>query len=808
MIKVKNVDKYFNKNKRTEIHVLNEINVEFPDKGLIVLKGNSGSGKTTFLNILGGLDKVHAGEINFDDQIIKNYNPKIWNQIRTEKIGYIFQNYYLIPKLSVFENVAIVLRMIGVVDEVLIKERVHYILKQVGIYNFRKRNANQLSGGQQQRVAIARALIKNPKIIIADEPTGNLDSKNTVDVMNIIKKISKQCLVVLVTHEKSIAEFYGDRIIEISDGKIIDDYQVESSEVYQVEETDTYYLKDFKHQEQLGNISFYTNDEHINLNKDIKVRLIYQNGRLVIDIDGVIKKSQLVSEDSNVKIYDSHHEAVDKDTFMETSYQMEDIKVNKNIKNKETLYTFKNNLRNAFIKVIKMTRVKKVMLIGFIISGMITAFAASIIGNRLFDDYHGITELENYVEFNRQALNMGIEEVTSLIDSNDDQFWLNPYTNDKIKVTIPSYSSSIKTYYLEGELDIIDHISEEDIIYGRMPENIYEIVVDKSVYTNSNEPYSRLTEFGIWYAEQLIGEKIILRGVEIEIVGVCDVESQRFFGDRTILTILSYKTTGITSLFISIDYLNEIGKEIEIVDGRMPTPGSKEILIPTTYANDIIPSNGFDSGPYEYHGMLISGSYNKEDYPFDKVFYLAYNQDMEYYVFMQTLGTFSVYTSEPEMLLDKMRNADLVASWPYGNTIIEAKIEQIKLNPILYISVFILIFTGLGMYYMMRSSMLSRIYEISVYRALGVKQSSIMKEFIAELMLITTLSTLLGFLIASILIVSFQEISYLKEIVYMNLSAFLLGLFLIYTINIIFGILSIRRQLQKTPAELLSNYDM
>jgi len=240
----------------------------------------------------------------------------------------------------------------------------------------------------------------------------------------------------------------------------------------------------------------------------------------------------------------------------------------------------------------------------------------------------------------------------------------------------------------------------------------------------------------------------------------------------------------------------------------MPIPGSKEILIPSTYASDIIPSSGFDSGPYEYHGMLISGSYNKEDYPFDKVFYLAYNEDMEYYVFMQTLGTFSVYTSDPKMLLDKMRNADLVASWPYGNTIIEAKIEQIKLNPILYISVFILIFTGLGMYYMMRSSMLSRIYEISVYRALGVKRSSIMKEFISELMLITTLSTLLGFLIASILIVSFQEISYLKEIVYMNLSAFLLGIFLIYTINIVFGIMSIRRQLQKTPAELLSNYDM
>ena len=168
----------------------------------------------------------------------------------------------------------------------------------------------------------------------------------------------------------------------------------------------------------------------------------------------------------------------------------------------------------------------------------------------------------------------------------------------------------------------------------------------------------------------------------------------------------------------------------------------------------------------------------------------------------------SVYSSNPQELLNKMEDNNLVAQWPYGDTITEARIQQSKLIPILYISVFILLFTGLGMYFMMRSSMLSRIYEISVYRALGMKQSGIMREFIIELLFITTFTTFLGYLLACLIIVSIQENSYLKDIAYLNTTAFFLGLFLIYFINIFFGMMSIRRQLRKTPAELLSNYDM
>ena len=187
MIKLNNLNKYFNRKKVNEIHVINDISLTLPDKGLVVLLGPSGSGKTTLLNVLGGLDKVQGGSIEFGDEKIVGYNAKTWDKIRNKEVGYVFQNYNLLTNLTVYDNISLTLNMINIYDKEEIDKRVDYILDSMGMINYRKRRASQLSGGQQQRVAIARALAKNPKVIIADEPTGNLDSKNTQEIMNIIK---------------------------------------------------------------------------------------------------------------------------------------------------------------------------------------------------------------------------------------------------------------------------------------------------------------------------------------------------------------------------------------------------------------------------------------------------------------------------------------------------------------------------------------------------------------------------------------------------------------------------------------------
>ena len=215
MIKLRGVNKYFNKGKRNEIHVINDTTLNLGTKGLVALLGPSGCGKTTMLNAIGGLDKVNGGDIFVDGVKITGRRTSKVDEIRNLNIGYIFQDYKLVDSMTVYENVAIVLRMIGIRDEEEIRKRIEYILQTLGIYRYRNRMADMLSGGERQRVGIARAIAKNPKIIIADEPTGNLDSANTIEIMNIIKAISRDRLVVLVTHEVELARFYASRIIEL-----------------------------------------------------------------------------------------------------------------------------------------------------------------------------------------------------------------------------------------------------------------------------------------------------------------------------------------------------------------------------------------------------------------------------------------------------------------------------------------------------------------------------------------------------------------------------------------------------------------
>ena len=186
MIKIEKIDKYFNRFKRNKIHVIN-----------------------TLLNVIGGLDKVRRGKIYINGRKITGRLQGCIDKTRNLNIGYIFQDYKLVEDLSVYDNVSLALKMVGIKDRKEIDKRVCYVLDKVGMLRYKKRPCSMLSGGERQRVGIARAIVKNPSIIIADEPTGNLDSKNSVEIMNIIKAISKEKLVVLVTHEVNLAKFYA-----------------------------------------------------------------------------------------------------------------------------------------------------------------------------------------------------------------------------------------------------------------------------------------------------------------------------------------------------------------------------------------------------------------------------------------------------------------------------------------------------------------------------------------------------------------------------------------------------------------------
>lgn len=221
MIKITNLNKYY-KSGQGQYHALKDINLLLPDQGMVFIVGKSGSGKSTLLNIIGGLDSYDSGELWIDETNTNSFKKADYNTYRNTYIGFIFQEFNVIKTLSVYDNVALSLDL----HHLKIKEHhqeILNIIEKVGLQGKENRLMNEISGGERQRVAIARALIKNPKVIIADEPTGNLDSKNRDIVMKILNDLSKERLVLIVTHDQKMAEIYGDRSITIKDGRIIDD---------------------------------------------------------------------------------------------------------------------------------------------------------------------------------------------------------------------------------------------------------------------------------------------------------------------------------------------------------------------------------------------------------------------------------------------------------------------------------------------------------------------------------------------------------------------------------------------------------
>lgn len=221
MLKLVNISKDYTAGDMVT-HALVDINLEFRTNEFVSILGPSGCGKTTMLNVIGGLDKYQKGDLLLDGKSTKDFKDSEWDSYRNSTIGFVFQSYNLISHLSVLDNVEIALTLSGV-SSAERKKRAKKALIDVDLEDQINKKPNQLSGGQMQRVAIARALVNNPKILLADEPTGAVDSKTSKDILDLLKKISKDYLVIMVTHNIKLAEKYSDRIVNLHDGRVVDD---------------------------------------------------------------------------------------------------------------------------------------------------------------------------------------------------------------------------------------------------------------------------------------------------------------------------------------------------------------------------------------------------------------------------------------------------------------------------------------------------------------------------------------------------------------------------------------------------------
>lgn len=220
MLEIKNLSKLYTQKDGIPVKALTDINISFPEKGMVFLLGKSGSGKSTLLNICSGLDSPSSGEIIVKGRSSKDFSQSDFDSYRNTFVGFIFQEYNILNEFSVGENISLALEL---QDKPKDDQMIEKILEDVGLKDFANRSPNTLSGGEKQRIAIARALVKKPEIIMADEPSGALDSATGKQIFEILKRMSKDKLIIVVSHDRDFAEQYGDRIIELKDGKVISD---------------------------------------------------------------------------------------------------------------------------------------------------------------------------------------------------------------------------------------------------------------------------------------------------------------------------------------------------------------------------------------------------------------------------------------------------------------------------------------------------------------------------------------------------------------------------------------------------------
>jgi len=222
ILEVEKVWRTYRPGTHQEVHALCDVSLKVEQPSVVAIKGRSGSGKTTLLNCIGGLDKPSQGKINVFGKNLEEMDDRQLTLFRRKYVGFIFQSFGLNPSFSAYENVDIMLRMAGESNQVC-RERTEFCLEMVGLTKWRHHRPDELSGGQQQRIAIARALANHPRLILADEPTGDLDSTTTKDILALFRRIAaEEHVTLLISSHDPVIDLYVDRIIKLSDGAVVD----------------------------------------------------------------------------------------------------------------------------------------------------------------------------------------------------------------------------------------------------------------------------------------------------------------------------------------------------------------------------------------------------------------------------------------------------------------------------------------------------------------------------------------------------------------------------------------------------------
>ncbi len=795
MLRLENVDKYFFRHKKNEIHVINNTSLTLDDTGLVALLGPSGCGKTTLLNAIGGLDNVNRGKIYVNGQKLSRKGSYKRDKIRVLNIGYIFQDYNLIENISVFENVALSLKMIGIKNKQEIKRRVDYVLEKVGMYRYRNKPAGMLSGGEKQRVGIARAIVKNPLIIIADEPTGNLDSKNTIDIMNIIKSISKDKLVILVTHEANLANFYASRIIDIQDGRIISDRKNDHEDELDYRIDNKIYLLDFpnhkKISENIADIDLYTDSK-----EGITLKIVVQKGNIYIQSD-TKEKIEVIDESSNIELVNDKYKKITKKDYEKSNFDLKELD-NSNCSLKySSIYNPVSMLKSGFKKVYSYSLLKKILLVGFFVSAMFIVYSISnIFGITNIRDESFLSENRNYVDIKTKTTK--VEDYLKIESLNGIEYMMPGSSVLNFELTSEDlYQLSGVAPAISGSITDLSLIN--NILIGDMPKTTSEVCVDKFVIDKAMRS-NEIKMMGLNTYSSFVGKSLSIRDMKFKITCISDTKSPSIYIDKMLFMNILANDVELDNIIQSYEYIKD---SISLKGGRVPT-GDYEVIV-NEDLKDEMPLGKTINEKVNGKKLKVVGyyfsKYGVQDY--------YVNDNTLKYSNIENNPSITIYSSDMEKLIETLKkegfNGKSVYKMEKEEYLEDAK-ESITQH--LIIAGILLIISFVEIYLMVRASFLSRIKEVGIYRAVGVKVKDIYKMFLGEILVITTLASVPGYIIMSLVLHEIASIKYLRDMYIMDFRVLITSIVLIYLLNILMGLLPIRRVVKKTPAAILARNDI
>ncbi len=823
MIQVKKLDKYFHKGRSNENHVLKEIDLELPDKGLVCILGESGSGKTTLLNTIGGLDTFGSGSISIDNTVLNKYDPKKIENLRNQKFGYIFQNYYLLQDYTVAYNIRLALNVFDMTEEEK-DERVDYVLEALHMKKFKKKLVSQLSGGQQQRVSIARALVRAPEIILADEPTGNLDEENTIRIMSILKSISKECLVILVSHEKAIAKFFADRIIEIQDGVIKKDYANKTSDAYQRMDDSNIYLKEMDVQEMGSkdmDVSVFwgreSQEDSSKPEEKIHLNLAWKDGKLYIQSPENIPLV-LAGEESGVFMLDEKKPKLEQQQVEEITYDLPAVKA------KKTSALPGREIWKLALENIQLMGKKHKFMVGILLatSVMLVLALADYMMQRSVDMKAVVTEDSHYVTVEMEATeSVKATEMRNKLEEFCEKYVTNgKYTDLHVSTTgvlnvgydgfkqIKKLSTRIQDYSVVS----VKNLKEEDLVMGRLPKNRNEFVIDRWLLEKMRDSGSII---GTVYKNDasLLNMEMgtIVTGLKLKLVGIADNQQPSIYVYDTVALGMSYVGHEImTDTELKEMFPGEYD-DVELTENQALMNHSKF----GSYEHQLQWNHGHESETAKLRQALPGTD-------IEIVGHCPDNLGVEYVVsqanyekirlkYILDTKTFKVYVDDVDEAIAYYKEAgkgykDYFSVKPVSNY--RQQLEEyeaqrkVDINAGYLVTLAVSFLALIMVYFTIKSNAMARSEELTVYRLIGISAGSIIKAYMLEMILVTTYTCVPTILVASGIIKFITSIPSLQINLLFPWWLALVLILVLYILNAVISILPVQGILRKPPAQL------